>query len=68
MKQRLKIIMNLVGNRQAYFFDEPSSNLDIYGIEALKKEIENLKNNGNLVVIATNESNEISWCTNIINL
>lgn len=68
MKQRLKIIMNLIGEHQAYFFDEPSSNLDIFGIETLKKEIENLKNNGKLVVIATNEKNEISWCDNIIQL
>ena len=37
-------------------------------IETLKKEIENLKNNGKLVVIATNEKNEISWCDNIIQL
>lgn len=68
MKQRLKIIMNLIGESQAYFFDEPSSNLDIFGIETLKKEIEYLKNNGKLVVIATNESNEISWCNKIIEL
>lgn len=68
MKQRLKIIMNLVGEHQAYFFDEPSSNLDVFGIETLKKEIENLKNNGKLVVIATNEKYEISWCDNIIQL
>lgn len=68
MKQRLKIIMNLIGESQAYFFDEPSSNLDIFGIETLKKEIEYLKINGKLVVIATNESNEISWCNKIIEL
>jgi len=68
MKQRLKIIMNLLGEHQAYYFDEPSSNLDIFGIETLKKEIEILKNNGKLVVIATNEKNEISWCDNIIEL
>ncbi|TNE36457.1 ABC transporter ATP-binding protein [bacterium] len=68
MKQRLKIILNLIGDYQAYFFDEPSSNLDIFGIEILQKEIENLKNNGKLVVIATNENNEISWCNNFIRL
>lgn len=68
MKQRLKIILNLIGDYQAYYFDEPSSNLDIFGIETLQKEIENLKNNGKLVVIATNESNEISWCNKFIQL
>jgi ABC-type multidrug transport system ATPase subunit len=68
MKQRLKIILNLIGEFDAYFFDEPSSNLDIFGIETLQKEIENLKNNDKLVVIATNEPNEISWCNNIIKL
>lgn len=68
MKQRLKIILNLIGDYQAYFFDEPSSNLDVFGIETLKKEIENLKNNGKLVAIATNESNEMSWCNNFIRL
>ncbi len=68
MKQRLKIILNLIGDYQAYFFDEPSSNLDVFGIETLKKEIENLKNNGKLVAIATNENNEMSWCNNFIRL
>ncbi|MCB0702291.1 MAG: ABC transporter ATP-binding protein [Candidatus Kapaibacterium sp.] len=68
MKQRLKIILNLIGDYQAYFFDEPSSNLDIFGIETLKNEIEILKNSGKLVAIATNEENEISWCNNLIRL
>jgi ABC-type multidrug transport system ATPase subunit len=68
MKQRLKIILNLIGDYQAYFFDEPSSNLDVFGIVTLKKEIENLKNNGKLVAIATNENNEMSWCNNFITL
>lgn len=68
MKQRVKIIINLLGAQQAYFFDEPSSNLDKFGIETLSKEIENLKNNGKLVVIATNEQHEIDWCNNYIEL
>jgi ABC-type multidrug transport system ATPase subunit len=68
MKQRVKIIINLLGSQQAYFLDEPSSNLDKFGIETLSKEIENLKNNGKLVVIATNEQHEIDWCNNYIEL
>jgi ABC-type multidrug transport system ATPase subunit len=68
MKQRVKIIINLIGAQQAYFLDEPSSNLDKFGIETLSKEIENLKNNGKLVVIATNEQHEIDWCNNYIEL
>ena len=68
MKQRVKIIVNLIGDQQAYFLDEPSSNLDKFGIETLSKEIENLKNNGKLVVIATNEQHEIDWCNNYIEL
>lgn len=68
MKQRLKIILNLIGDFQAYFFDEPSSNLDVFGIETLEQEIENLKIKGKLVVIASNEPKEISWCNNFIKL
>ncbi len=67
MKQRLKFIFALLHEPQLLIFDEPTSNLDATGKEAVYSIIKNeLKNN--LVIIASNEETDLSLCGRVIEL
>ncbi len=62
MKQRLKIINAIINDPPVIFFDEPGSNLDTRGKDILYSTIEELKSD-KIIIIATNESDEIKLCT-----
>ncbi len=62
MKQRMKFILALQNNPTVLFLDEPTSNLDIEGIESVNKIIQEHSAKGGAVVIATNEDREKSLC------
>lgn len=62
MKQRLKIINAIINNPTVIFFDEPGSNLDTRGKDILYSTIEELKPD-KIIIIATNEPDEIKLCT-----
>lgn len=67
MKQRVKFIFALMHSPQLLILDEPTSNLDEEGknsvYEIVKEESKN-----NLVIIASNEKNDLELCDEIVYL
>ncbi|ROL58114.1 ABC transporter ATP-binding protein [Bacteroidetes/Chlorobi group bacterium MS-B_bin-24] len=68
MKQRFKFILALISSPKLLFLDEPFTNLDELGIEKVISIIEQLKQEGKIIVIATNDKREASLCNKTINL
>ncbi|MES2764589.1 MAG: ABC transporter ATP-binding protein [Bacteroidota bacterium] len=62
MKQRVKYILALLHSPEILFLDEPTTNFDAAGIEAVESIITAFKNNGKIVIIATNDERERAWC------
>lgn len=67
MKQRIKYACALVHKPFVLMLDEPTANLDAEGQEIVRQVIEEQKQKG-IVIIATNESDEISWCNDVVDL
>lgn len=67
MKQRLKIIQAILHRPPLLLLDEPFSNLDTKGIDAVDKIIHQQKNQA-MTIIASNEQREIDYADRIINL
>ncbi len=67
MKQRLKFIFALMHSPKLIILDEPTSNLDNDGKEKVYKLI-NEESRNNIVLIASNEDNDLRICTDVINL
>lgn len=51
-KQKIAVASVNAVNPQIYVFDEPSANLDMYSVEALKKLMSDLKAAGHTIVVA----------------
>ncbi|MEO9872691.1 ABC transporter ATP-binding protein [Ekhidna sp.] len=66
MKQRAKLLTAFFFENDLIFFDEPTSNLDEEGFLWWKKCLENLKDH--LIIIASNEKDEIAQCEKSIDL
>ena len=66
MKQRVKLITAFFFENEAIFMDEPTSNLDDDGFEWWKTELKTLEKS--LIVLASNDQNEIKCCLNDLNL
>lgn len=64
MKQRMKFILAMQSNPTILFLDEPTSNLDLEGIETVNQIIKSHSARGGAVVIATNEEREKALCSN----
>ena len=67
MKQRLKFVFALMHAPNLLIFDEPTSNLDDEGKEAVYEMIKE-EGNRNIVVIASNEERDLLTCRNKIKL
>jgi len=67
MKQRLRLIHALINDRKILMLDEPCTNLDSKGRDILYETINEIKNN-KIIIIATNESDDIKLCARGINL
>lgn len=67
MKQRLKFIFALMHNPELIILDEPTSNLDNSGKEIVYKIIEEESRN-RILVVASNEENDLALCKEIIKL
>ncbi|MFN3695538.1 MAG: ATP-binding cassette domain-containing protein [Ignavibacterium sp.] len=65
MKQRLKFIFALMHSPQLIILDEPTSNLDDEGKNSVY-EIIREEGNKNIVIVASNEKNDLEQCTEII--
>jgi len=67
MKQRLRLIHALINDPEILMLDEPCSNLDTRGRDILYKILEELKGR-KIIILATNESEDINLCSKGINL
>jgi ABC-type multidrug transport system ATPase subunit len=67
MKQRIKFIFALIHNPSLLIFDEPTSNLDIKGKDAVYKIVEREAKN-KLVILASNEASDLELCKNILHV
>jgi ABC-2 type transport system ATP-binding protein len=67
MKQRLKLAQAFFSDSSVLLLDEPTSNLDADGIAIYQHLIQTQISN-RLVVIASNDANEYSFCKQVINI
>ncbi len=67
MKQRLKYAVALLGEPQLLLLDEPTSNLDDHG-KAVVREIMETQRQRAALIIATNETEDLGYAEQIINL
>lgn len=63
MQQRLKIAQGALHDPPLLFLDEPGSNLDPAGQDWLESWVEELKNRGRAIVLASNDRRELGWGT-----
>lgn len=61
MKQRLKLILALISEVGIIFLDEPTSNLDIRGIDWYREMIKKFQGD-KILVICSNEPREFDFC------
>lgn len=61
MKQRLKIILAVLNDPPVLILDEPSTNLDGDGREALRSHLDSIRS-GRIIIIATNDPAEERLC------
>jgi ABC-type multidrug transport system ATPase subunit len=66
MKQRLKLILALYSDVPVVFLDEPTTNLDVKGIEWYQNQIQQLQIP--LLIVASNQEQEYLFCEEKINL
>lgn len=67
-RQRLKLAAALLHSPSVLMLDEPGSNLDKQGFDLLIKLIENQTRAGGIVILASNQPQELSLCEQIIDL
>lgn len=67
MKQRIKFIFALIHNPTLLIFDEPTSNLDTKGKDAVYKLIDEEAKN-KLIILASNEESDLQLCKTTIHV
>ncbi len=67
MKQRIKLAQAIFSNTPILLLDEPCSNLDKEGYELYHHLVQNYCNN-KLVIICSNDENEIDFCKERLNI
>ena len=68
MKQRLKLGVSVLTNPPLLLLDEPTTTLDLAGIEIVRKVMKNQVDRGGLLIMATNNPEEVSWCDTAISI
>ena len=67
-QQRVKLAIALSRNPSVLFLDEPSANLDALGKELIKYLLADLRVNGTLLFLASNDPKELDLCDRILYL
>ncbi len=65
MKQRMKFVFAMMHNPRLLLLDEPTSNLDNEGKESVYQIIEE-QSKENLVIVASNEETDLSYCNEVL--
>lgn len=67
-QQRIKLAAATIHNPDILLLDEPGSNLDEAGKEIIHSLVDTYKESGRMVVIASNQQDELDLCNEIIEL
>jgi ABC-type multidrug transport system ATPase subunit len=67
-RQRVKLAAAMVHNPYILFLDEPGSNLDSQGRSLIESLVNKLSRLGKMIVIASNQADELDLCDEIIDL
>jgi ABC-type multidrug transport system ATPase subunit len=67
-RQRVKLAAAMVHNPYILFLDEPGSNLDSQGRSLIESLVNKLSSLGKMIVIASNQADELDLCDEIIDL
>ncbi|MEX2600629.1 MAG: ATP-binding cassette domain-containing protein [Balneolaceae bacterium] len=67
-RQRVKLAASTLQNPSILCLDEPGSNLDRKGKQLILKMVDECRERGTMVLIASNQKEELSLCDEIINL
>jgi len=68
MQQRVKIICAALHSPAFLLLDEPSTNLDAAGIEAVRALVASRRERGQITVIATNDPDDLTLCTHVLDV
>lgn len=67
-QQRIKLAAAIIHNPDILLLDEPGSNLDETGKKIIVSLVDEYKTSGRMVVIASNQPDELALCNKIIEL
>ncbi|MBK9456393.1 MAG: ATP-binding cassette domain-containing protein [Bacteroidetes bacterium] len=67
MKQRVKLITTLMSDCEIIILDEPTTNLDIKGVDWYLSLVEKVRNN-KLIITGSNLEREYSFCNHVMNI
>ena len=66
MKQRLKLGAAILTSPPLLLLDEPTTTLDVAGIKIVRHLMQKQVEKGGLLILATNNPDEVSWCDSAI--
>lgn len=67
-QQRVKLASAMIKNPDILMLDEPGSNLDEKGKSLVKSLIQSMRQQNRMVIIASNQSDELDLCEQTVNL
>jgi ABC-type multidrug transport system ATPase subunit len=67
-QQRLKIASSILHEPKVLLLDEPGTNLDQAGFDMVRTLLEESRQQGRLIILASNEAQELDLCDHIISV
>ena len=68
MKQRVKFAAAMLTSPAVLILDEPTTNLDVAGIRMVKNLMQRQKERNGVIVLASNDAEEVKWCDTAIDV
>ena len=67
-QQRLRLAAALLPKPEVLVLDEPGTNLDQVGQEVVQSITEEWRQNGRLLLLASNDATELGWCDTVFDI
>jgi ABC-type multidrug transport system ATPase subunit len=67
-QQRVKLISAVIHSPKVLFLDEPGTNLDQRGLAFIQGVVNERRVRKELTILATNQSDELSWCDQVVSV
>ena len=68
MKQRVKFAAAVLNSPPVLILDEPTTNLDLAGIEMVREMMRRQKEQQGILILASNNADEAAWCDQVISV